>query len=271
MEGTLIVTSAVRSIDPYLAIKDHDTRLTQLYCSMICWITRSSLKNIILCDNSCSESVFAGLKTLAEDNGKNLEILCFKGDHDRVVLCGKGFGEGEIIRHVLENSRLLKGEDSFFKVTGRVFVENFDEVMEAEKNRQPVFNLRMKGYKRAVWAVISKLPGAGLLCDNGYGYIQTIFYKCGIEYYNRHLMNCHKEVDGRREHYIENRMFLPLMKQGFSSFSIKPSYIGHCAGTGELYGKSDFSAEVKVQAEAMVAEVYREMRKASDDADQRPD
>lgn len=253
MEDALIVTSAVRSLDPYLSIKDYDTRLLQVYCSVICWITKTRLRKIIVCDNSCSASAFSELQSLAESYGKSLEILCFKGDSQRIVTCGKGYGEGEIIKYALDNSQLLKGEETFFKITGRVFVENFDEIMSEETRRAQVFNLHTKVYKRVLWRVLAKLPAASWLCDHGFGYIQTIFYKCGIRYYREHLLRCHTEVDGQREHFLENRMFLPLMRNGFSSFTIAPRFVGVCAGTGQLYGDSDYPEQVKKLAESLIA------------------
>ncbi len=248
----LIVTSAVRSIDPYLTIKDHGVRLSQLYCSMLCWITRTRVKKIVLCDNTCSEDVFVDLIRLAEEHGKRLEVLCFKGDHNRVALYGKGYGEGEIMRHVIDKSALLKGEQAFFKITGLVFVENFDEVRTSAESDDVVFDLCMKGWKKAVWRIIANTPIAQIISNRGTGYIKTIFYKCSIDYYRKKLIDCHLTVNDRKELSFENRMFMPLMRNGFSAFTIRPRLIGQSAGTGMLYG-GDYSPEIKEWANSMVA------------------
>ena len=252
-EETLIVTSTVRSQDPHLTIKDKNTRLYQLFCSMICWIKDSKIKNIILCDNSCLQEVFFPLNELAKEHNKNIEILTFHGDHQKVILYGKGFGEGEIIRYILQNSLLLKGKRTFFKITGRVFVENFDEIMDAEKTKKTVFDLRTRLWKKAGWHIIAQLPFAEAINNRSIGYISTVFYKCSLSYYREHLIDCHAKVSDLYDLGLERRMFLPLMKNGFKTFQVKPRLIGQCAGTGLSYGTTiDFPPSVSEKAREMV-------------------
>lgn len=253
-DGALIVTSAIHTRDPYLAIKAPNVRLAQLYCSMICWIRQTRVKNIILCDNTSTDQTFPGLVKLAENAGKKLEILQFNGDHRRVASHGKGFGEGEIIRHVMSESVLLREEASFFKVTGRVFVENFDDIWQAEQGNDTVFNLNMKRWKRLAWRIIANCPLLhAKLGNRGIGHIQTVFYKCGVRYYRENLLDSYMEVNDREDRSLENRMFMPLMRHGFSTFSLPPRLVGYSAGLGSLYGGRDFSDEVKREADELIA------------------
>ena len=254
---SLIMTTAVNSSDPCLTIRNSGERVFQLHCSLVSWITSSRVDNIILCDNSAPDNDYAGIAALAQSYGKKFEALSFRGDSARVVTHGKGFGEGEIIRHALENSSLIKESGSFYKVTGRVFIENFDAICALEAGHEVVFDLSILPVKKIAWKLLAALPGAGtLLTNNGFGFVKTIFYKCSVAYYRRHLLHCHGEVDSRKHFLLENRMFLPIIRHGYRPFAIQPDYVGYCAGTGELYGTHDYPVEVKERA----AELMRSQR-----------
>lgn len=250
---TLVVTSAIFTRDPYLTVRDPGVRFEQLCSSMICWLRVQCVGSIVLCDNTATDLALPGLERLARQTGKRLEVLSFLGDQDRVATYGKGYGEGEIMRHLLNHSLLLRETGSFFKVTGRVFVENFDEIRAAEEGIETVFNLRMTPWKRALWTLIARTPFGTALNDRGAGFIQTVFYKCGVQYYRDHLLDCHLEVNDRKDLSLENRMFLPLMRHGFANFAIRPRLVGTCAGLGSLYGCSDFPEEVKRQGRELAA------------------
>ncbi|MGO4770974.1 hypothetical protein ACEN2I_04885 [Flavobacterium sp. W22_SRS_FK3] len=92
------------------------------------WITESDFKTIIICDNSnyvyCNEIV-----SLATKNDKILEVLNFEGNKEKSKVLGKGYGEGEIMNYILNNSKYIQSHDSFFKVTGKLFVENYNNYL----------------------------------------------------------------------------------------------------------------------------------------------
>jgi hypothetical protein len=246
---TLVMTSAVKSVDPYLTIGNSDERLFQLNCSLISWITSSRVDNIILCDNTALSNKFFGLVSLAKQYDKQLEVLSFDGDSSRVATHGKGFGEGEIIEYVLGNSSLIKNGAVFYKVTGRVFVENFDTICNQERQHDVVFDLKIKPTKKFVWKCLAVIPGLGtLLTNNGFGFVKTIFYKCSINYYNKYLLNRYHEVNDRKDFSLENRMFAPIVRYGYKPFTTHPNYIGYCAGTGKLYGTDEYPSGVKERA-----------------------
>lgn len=251
-DETLVVTSAVRTTDRYLVVKDHDTRLAQLVCGLLCWITRSRVRSIVLCDNTMPDAPFAALRSLAARHGKRLEVLLFAGDRDRVARYGKGYGEGEILRHVLEHSALVREARAFYKITGRVFVENFDEVAAAAAGRTTVFDLRTAAWKRACWRVVARTPAAARLRARGVGHLRTVFYKCGVDYYRRHLLDCHTMLDDRAGRTFESQMFWPVVRHGFDVFPVPPRLTGQCAGTGKPYGDGAYPAEVVEQADAMI-------------------
>lgn len=252
-EGTLIVTSAIDSKDPYLAIKNTQQRLFQTYCSLISWITKSHIKNIIFCDNTDTKHSFSQIELLARQYQKNFELFVFKGNHERIIIQGKGYGEGEIMKYIFEHSRLLHEYPSFYKITGRIYVENFNEISHVHRNHDVVFDLTLKEWKKALYKIIANIPCIATYLDTGKGYVRTLFYKCSRQYFVDYLIKRHVEVDDRKALGLGNRYFFPLMKNGYVAFSPQPRILGYSAGTGKLYGDADFTDDIKDMAHRLLA------------------
>lgn len=252
---TLIVTSAINSRDPYLKIKNAQDRLLQTYCSLISWITKTHVNNIVLCDNTGVDHTFSQISLLAKQYGKKFERLVFEGDYEKVITLGKGYGEGEIMKHVFSHSLLLGESETFYKITGRVFVDNYNDISVAEQNRHVVFNFPLKWWKKIIWFMIAN---SGVLSSfisrKGTVNMQTVFYKSSKKYYKDHLIDLYLEVDDKRNMFLENLYFMPLFKYGFTKFSLSPSLIGYCAGTGTLYGLHNFSQDVIEHARQLLAD-----------------
>ena len=94
------------------------------------WMTRqSAVRDIVFVDNSGYP--LDALHEVVErhaDTGKRVELLSFRttGYSDER---GRSFGELDIIDTALRRSVLLSESPSFAKVTGRVFVKNFDSLV----------------------------------------------------------------------------------------------------------------------------------------------
>lgn len=56
-----------------------------------------------------------------------------------IELCGKGYGEGEIIEYGLKYSELLRGAAYFCKLTGRLKVENINRFTKLAKMDKSYF------------------------------------------------------------------------------------------------------------------------------------
>ena len=245
--GTLIVTSAIHPPDnmPYLRLIDPQQRLFQTYCSLICWIRQRHITNIVLCDNTGTDHTFSGLATLAAQHDKTLEILVFRGDHEETCLRGKGYGEGEIMKHVIEHSRLLKEDTAFYKITGRIFVEGFEAIHKAHRDKSVVFRPCIAAWQEILLRSAHICP---LLSDwkrVWKGRVSTVFYKCTTEYYANNLIDRFRRVDDRRRYYLEHAFVDPLKKNGFDVFSVRPRLVGRSGTTDLLHGNVDYSDEVK--------------------------
>ena len=177
--NTLIITSSVNPVltAPEVEITDPETRLFQLCCSVVSWSQVEGIEKMILCDNSAPNYNFQALTDMVSQAGKTLEILTFLGDRKQVAMRGKGFGEGEIIKHVFENSRLIKKCDSFYKITGRVFISNFNEIHKTHLRVKKVFENPVPSYGRKIKKIFVYLFHKS---RHKRGTVQTIFYKCDI-------------------------------------------------------------------------------------------
>ena len=251
-DSNLIITSAINPSKnvPFLKIRDPNQRLFETYCCLTSWIIKTKIKKIIICDNTGIDHDFNRIKKLAEKYQKKFEILIFNGDHEKVAAQGKGFGEGEIMEHVMANSRLLKQDASFYKITGKAFIDNFNSIYRKSKNKKVVFNLEMKWWKKIVRRCIANSSVLSsyfqrLLIGRR---VPTYFYKCSKKYYINFLKNCHHQVNDFNNYYLEHSFYLPLIKNGYYSFKEKPRIVGYTASQGILFHNIDYSDEIKRKA-----------------------
>ena len=116
----LIITGCIKVNDntPYVAVRDDRLRLDD-YISTIKWAIESEVfDKIVFCDNSGYVYDDKEIQDLAKIRFKKFEWLCFQASPDLVNTYGKGYGEGEIIKYVLNNSKIISDSDYFFcKIT----------------------------------------------------------------------------------------------------------------------------------------------------------
>lgn len=109
--------------DPILRLDDYKSALQK-------WCACSGDVSIVFCENSGYELI--ELINIAQENsrsGKEVEFLSFNGQ-DFPAHLGKGYGEMRIIRHALENSKIIEPDSIVIKVTGRLFVKNNLELIQ---------------------------------------------------------------------------------------------------------------------------------------------
>lgn len=248
MTNTLIVTSSIHPVieAPGVKITEPSERLFQLCCSLISWANVAEIKNVVLCDNSQPKYNFQPFRQLMEKKKKEFELFAFAGDRKKVAAKGKGYGEGEILRYVFDHSQLIRRSKSFYKITGRIFVSNFSEIHQKQLRNQRIFDNPIPSYRRYAkkWAV--KLNASS---RHGRGMVRTVFYKCDTRFFLNNLLMQYENVNDRSRFYLEHAYFYPLIKNGFSTFNIKPSLVGFSSSSGQLRQTgNDYSDEVTEQA-----------------------
>ena len=199
----LIITSCIYPFSSFVELKNPKEREHLHILALKRWLNESNFKSIIICDNS-DYTYSNELINLALTKGKNLEILSFNGDREKTFLYGKGYGEGELMQYVFSNSELLKEHDSFFKVTGKLFVENYF-VYNKTNNSDFIFSY----------------PINFIFVKKALDRIFTDFYYAKITSYKLYLGQAYHKVRDNEGLFLEHVFALRLNELKFKNEKIK--------------------------------------------------
>jgi hypothetical protein len=230
---TLVMTATFRAPDtPTLVVRDEQTRMLHYLCALTAWARPARVRRIVFAENSGTPFDFSRVVSHLESAGKQVEILLFDGNRQSAVY-GKGYGEGKILEHVFRTSRLLPMSDVFYKVTGRLFVRNFDAVSERTS--------RSEAFRFKVWDDPNRKPK-----------IMTAFFKCSRAVFESHLLDAYCEVDDRTGVHIEHVYYNRMHRAGLddAEFPVKPRLVGQQASTGDVY--SPYDDEIVETARALM-------------------
>ncbi len=223
-DDTLVMTATVRPAadTPGLLVIDERERLLHYLCALVSWARPARVRRIVFGENSTTTFDFSGVVRHLEAAGKEVEILVFDGNRG-VTRFGKGYGEGEILAHLHRHSRLLRAAPAFYKITGRLFVSNFDAVSEATTTLD-AFQRKMKPPKDGP----PRPPK-----------VMTMFFKCSLALFERRLADAYTEVDDRAGVFIEHVYYNRLRDVDLPGFGARPALVGQQASTGRLYAAYD--------------------------------
>lgn len=256
----LIMTATIDvSKTPFVQLSNPKERLVQYLCALISWINFSDISSIIFCENSNTKFDFHKVKELALIQGKELEVLVFNGNLKSEIY-GKGWGEGEIIEYALEHSKLLKNSFAFYKVTGRLFVDNFSEVHAAYKGSPNVFKLQYNNLTKHKKSSNVFLPISLLKDINRYLFSQswsnylmirhnikasrcdqlvhTNFFKVSIPFFRRHLINSYRRVSDKQRYCLEHAYYDDLRKVAWKPLEEDLCLVGTSGSTGNLWSRN---------------------------------
>jgi hypothetical protein len=221
-DAALIITSSVFVTAGFTVLIDPDIRREQYMSSIEFFIKESVFRKIIVCDNS--QFVYpASLQELAKMHQKEIELLSFKGDSELTRLRGKGYGEGEIMNYIFNNSNLLRSVDAFFKVTGRMTVKNVNAIIRFVKNKPCYFMsipLRPRFMK----------PDVQKYC------VDTRFYYAKKAFFSEVLINAYNKVNDAAAHYLEHAYYDSIKQSSITpgNFIPVPEIIGVAASQGTV-------------------------------------
>jgi hypothetical protein len=214
------VTGTFRAPEtPYLVVRDEQERVFQYLCSLVAWARPARVGRIIFAENSQTTFDFAPVLRYLRAAGKEVELLVFDGNAEAARL-GKGYGEGRILEHVYRRSALLRAAPSFYKITGRLFVKNFDKVSEA--------TTAADAFQRKQWDDPARPPK-----------VMTRFFKCSREVFEARLLDAYRQVSDEPGAHVEHVYFKRLSGLDVPDFGARPKIIGQQASTGEVYGPYD--------------------------------
>ncbi len=197
---------------PFLEIRSSADRRKQYMESLEYYIKKTNIRKIVYCDNSMA-SKNDEISILANQYSKEFEWLSFQGDNVNAVEQGKGYGEGEIIKYALNNSKLLQKANYLIKVTGRVIVRNIDLLIAFMNTNRMYF------------------------CRNTSTNVDTKFYGLPIEAYKKDFLNLYKEVNDKKGKYLENVFSDRILERQIDvySFIVFPNAQGISGSTGKSY------------------------------------
>lgn len=231
MNEVVIITSAILPAPKVfmLAISDPQARLVQVFACLQQWILEAKAKRIVICDGTVDASLFSPFSELAKNHGVELEVLTFSSSQSLISRLGKGYGEGEILRHVMLNSRLLRDANCFYKITGRLYIRNFQEICLSHSAIPVVFNRKPR-------------PGVA----------DTRFFKCSVDYFKRNLMDAFKQANDPNGVFLEH-LYCSILEADtmLVPFNIQPQIVGRSGTTGRVNGVGEYPQEVLSAAEAM--------------------
>jgi len=210
MSLPLVITSTVFVNSQLTTLTDPKLRLSQYIDSLIFYIKSGDFADIIICDNSGFDYSSVDLiSAKAKEFCVNFESLHFSGNNSKILALGKGFGEGEIIAHILMYSTLLKSKHGFIKITGRIKVLNIRTIL---KSINPDINYFQK---------------IGLNPLRQRGMVDTRLYYCQRKIFLTILLDRYKEVNDYKNYYLECAYHDALKNSvRYQNFPIIPRFQG---------------------------------------------
>ncbi|RFM35846.1 hypothetical protein [Chitinophaga silvisoli] len=183
----LVLTSTVYVNSSFTVLTDPEVRRQQYIESVLFYLGKPGISAIVICDNSGFD--YGEVPEIIDHAAlykKKIETLSFKADSIRILHQGKGYGEGMIMNYVFDKSVLLREYSSFFKITGRVKVLNFTHIHHLIRPGNIYFEaIGNNPFKKQQL-------------------VDTRFYYCTREVFEKVLINQYVEVDDNAGRYLEH-------------------------------------------------------------------
>ena len=216
-----------------LAETDADTRRNQYIEAVLSVLKTPGVDKLVFCDNSGEILRDDRLTRAAEEYETQLEILEYEADADKVSSCGKGYGEGDAMKYVLEHSELVKDEQSFMKLTGRLKVRNLERVLKKLRPGENYFQ--------------------GMYLHNPEHLADTRCYVVNTQVYRQELMTVHEQVRDREHYYLEHAFSdaIRTKKIPYRNMPVYPEICGISGSSGKTYRLPIFKKVMKRVAGAL--------------------
>lgn len=216
----ILLTSSVVAHDKGVRLQDPTERARLAMESVKQWRAIAPRNPLVLCDGSG----FDFQPLLATLPGSSpMECLHFQNNVERVQRHGRGYGEGEIVRHAMEHSTLIQSAGCFAKCTSKLWVDNFSACMQPWNGQ-----MLMKGVFDHAFSPRKATTLA---------YVDTRFYVMDLQTYLRHFLHAHESIRAQDGYGLEESfrdIFLNKQLQG-CLMSLPPVICGVGGGTGAYY------------------------------------
>ncbi len=202
---------------------------------------------IVFCENSGFQNEdIRSFEMAATSCGKKFEYITYVADKELNDRYGKGYGEGELVKHAVHNSKYISLNSSFYKITGKLVVKNINKIIG--KSDTTHF---MKAYK-----------GIG---------VDTRFYQMNLEDYYRCFEDAYKFCNDKKREILEVVYADVIQKNSVRAtcFSRFPVVVGRSGSNGSEYSMPktwvclvyDLMCRIRVYNTRVGFLVYRCIRK----------
>ena len=171
------------------------------------WIVQFPDLKIVICDGSNFD--FTYLVSIFNRPIEFIECLKFQNNSKLIMEYGIGFGEGEIIKYAIENSKILANAESFVKCTAKLWLINPDYIFN-KKNKKLYANF---GF--------SSITNLLLFKPN---YMDTRIYFVNKNYYINNFLHAYQGVQKKYNINMEEIMAIHCKKCDFREIEIINNY-----------------------------------------------
>ena len=225
----IVVTGTVAPSDSQgdLKLLDAEKRLVQYKDALRHLIESEPEAEIVFAENSgFGTEAFEDIVALSGKHGIKLEVLSFKGDAAAVERHGKGYGEGEILKFVLDNSRIAAGEDYLVKITGRLVVDNIARIVRDIHHDRVYFNIPNIHRKE---------------------FYDTRLYGMPVDVFKRFFIREFEKVNDSEGYYLEHAYTDAAISNGLKvfNFPLYPRIVGQSGTSGAVYGYKEWKSRIR--------------------------
>ena len=213
-------------------ITNANQRLEQYESSLYRYITETPFNKIVFIENSGFDFDREKYELIAKKHDKSFEFISGTVCKDEIIKHGKSYGDAYLIWEGINTSRLLTTEAFFYKMTGRIFLENADVMVKTVNKHRNEFIL---------------YPGIG--------WCLTYFFRANKEDYLRVLGDVYNDCDELSVNDIEISFYNRLTKSDLDigCFDAFPQIDGIMGATGKPYTETgikkallDFAARIGI-------------------------
>lgn len=216
MKTVILLTGCINPNGmPFTKLNDVGERQKQ-YVDAIHYYLSNANYPIIFCENSNTD-----ISPFINNDENKIEILTFAGNQNKHK--GKGYGEAEIIEYALDHSTFIINCDLIIKITGRLIIENINEI------------------------ITNKFPSQildGIVCSfhSNLEFADSRVF-CAPKVFFQLLVKHKDEINDNKGIFFEHILAKYIKKSNYSKypFWIEPTVIGMSGSTGAQYEKFNYS------------------------------
>ena len=219
----LIITATISPKKiPFLKRTSEHDRLNDYISSFKKWCKSPFVKDIIFIENTGYDLSFFRECSKYYPK-KKIEIISIDKNNSFAKKLGKGYGEYLCFKEIIKKSKLMKKNNFFLKVSGRYFVKNLKQFIQAFSKYQPDIYVNLK--------------------DN-LKYADSHIFGGSTIFFSKYILSNAKKINDTKGIFMEHRLAKSVLEGivdglNFKNFKIYPNIEG-IIGTNNKKIKTNF-------------------------------